>query len=181
METRDPRESREMTDRAVGRDVREVRDREVIDVRTPEERAALERDRAGDRDRSVADLVRELRDESSTLLRQEVALAKTEMSEKLNKAVRNTTAVAVGSAVLYGGFLMLLIAAGAALTLLIAEWGWEINSLWLGPLIVGVIAALIGYAMMQKGISTLKEESPVPEKTVQSLKEDKQWMQEKMK
>ena len=63
---------------------------------------------AGRDDRSIADLLRELRDESSTLLRQEVALAKTELSEKANVYTKNAGYVIGGGvAAALGGLLLL--------------------------------------------------------------------------
>jgi hypothetical protein len=50
---------------------------------------------------------------------------------------------------------------------------------WLAPGIVGLVVAGVGYALVQKAKSTLSRESLAPEKTIQSLKEDKQWTQEK--
>jgi len=135
-------------------------------------------DARGDaRDRSLGSLLKELRDESTTLMRQEVALAKTEMAEKAGTYARNAASVAVGAAVLYAGVWILLLGLTCALYFILVRLG--LSNLWSGVLafaIVGGGLALVGYVLMQKGISTLKNESPVPEKTIQSLKEDKQWL-----
>jgi hypothetical protein len=52
---------------------------------------------------------------------------------------------------------------------------------WLAALIVGVVVALIGYLMVQRGINGLKSTSLMPEKTLESIKEDKQWVQDQVK
>jgi hypothetical protein len=52
---------------------------------------------------------------------------------------------------------------------------------WLSPLIVGGLLAIVGYVFIQKGISTLKQETVVPERTVDSIKADKEWMEEKVR
>lgn len=133
-------------------------------------------------ERSVADLLRDLRDETVVLFRQEIALAKTEMHEKASKFSRNTMYVAMGGGVLGAGalFILLAVTAGLYAILLEAEVS-ALVALWVSPLVVGVAVAIIGYGLLKKGQHTLKEESFVPEKTVQSLKEDKEWTANKIR
>jgi xanthine/uracil permease len=130
----------------------------------------------------ITALLRQLRDETTTLLRQEVALAKTEMSEKAATYGRNTAYLAVGGAVAYAGALLLLAALSILVSWLFATYV-ELDT-WiaamLGPAIVGAIVAAIGYALIQKAIATIRSESPMPEKTIETLKEDKQWVQSKV-
>ena len=168
--------------RAVGRDLRAERiiERDVRDVRTPAERAALAAGRDGRDDRSIGDLIKELRDETTSLMRQELALAKTEMSEKAAKAGRNAAFATAGAVMIYLGALFGLLAASVGLALLLGALGLEWHAWWLAPLIVGVVVGLVGCAVTAKGVRTLKRQSLVPEKTVQSLQEDKQWLQEKV-
>jgi xanthine/uracil permease len=132
-------------------------------------------------EQSIASLLRQLRDDTTKLFRQEMALAKTEMSEKANRVSRNLAYLAVGGAVAYGGVILLLVAVAAFVAWLltladVSNW----VAAWLGLLIVGAVVAAIGYALVQKAINRLKAESPVPEKTVETLKEDKQWAQNKV-
>lgn len=128
-------------------------------------------------ERSIGQLLKELRDETTTLLRQEVALAKTELSEKAAAAGRNAASIAVGAAVATAGALVLLF--GLCTTL---YFGLDALGLpnWLSGLIafpvLGAVMALVGYTMIKKGANALKNLSPVPEQTVQTLKEDKQWL-----
>jgi hypothetical protein len=132
--------------------------------------------------RSLTGLVRELRDEAITLVRQEVALAKTEMSEKAARAARNSAYIGAGSFLAYAGLVILLLAAVVGLYLgLVAAGVAHATAGWLSPLIVGGVVALIGYIFVQKGISTLKRETVVPERTVDSIKADKEWMEEKVR
>jgi hypothetical protein len=68
--------------------------------------------RAASRDgRSMVELLKELRDETVTLMRQEVALAKVELSEKAVRYGRNIAYLAIGGLILYAGLLFLLAAA----------------------------------------------------------------------
>jgi hypothetical protein len=190
MDTRD--NTRSTSGSSAGRDDRfgVDDDRAVPDVRTAAERAAMRQTTytttttpAGNTsgsERSIADLIKELRDEATTLIRQEMALARTEMSEKAAKVGRNAAYTGVGAVLLHLGLLFALLAASVAMVLLLGHWGAGINAWWLGPLIVGAVVGIIGAVMTSKGISTLKRQSLTPDKTVQSLKEDKQWLQEKV-
>ena len=132
-------------------------------------------------ERSLKDLLKELRDESVYLFKQEIALAKTEMSEKASLAGRNAVYVGAGGFVVFTGAILLLHGVSIGLSMLLLEWGVDAEwSSWLGHLIVGAIVALVGYMMLQKGITTLKHETFVPERTVESLKEDKEWVKRKV-
>lgn len=177
MDTRDPKASAADA-HAVGRDYRD--ERRPADWGAADARPTAERTTARDSDgRSIGELLKELRDETSTLVRQELALAKAEMSEKAAKAARNAAYAGAGAVLAYLGLLFGLLAASVGLALLLASWGLEWHAWWLGPLIVGAVVGVVGCAMAAKGVHTLKQQSPVPEKTVQSLKEDKQWLQDK--
>jgi hypothetical protein len=131
--------------------------------------------------RTVVELLKELRDETTDLVRQEVALAKVEMSEKASRVTRNIVYLAAGAFILHGGFLILLMAASAGVYVgLVAAGLSHINAGWLAPLIIGAVFAIIGYAFVQKAISTLKNESIMPEETIASIGHTKDWAQEKV-
>lgn len=131
---------------------------------------------------SIAGLIRELRDETATLFRQEVELAKRETSEKVSRASRNAAYMATGGAVLFAGFLVLLWSATFAVAIGLSAAGLESEIVsWLAPLIVGLVVAMIGLSLVAKGKRTLREMSARPDRTVESLKENKQWFQNKMK
>lgn len=131
--------------------------------------------------RTVASLLKDLRDETTLLFRQEVALAKQEMSEKVARMARNTGYLIAGTVTVGGGVLMLLLAATAGLYVLLLMAGVDESiSLWLSPLIIGIVFAAIGYGLVQKAISTFQQGSLVPERTMRTIKEDKNWMKEKV-
>lgn len=130
--------------------------------------------------RSVADLVRDLRDEATLLARQQVELAKAEMTEKFSKWARNAAYIAVGGFIAYAGFLFLLLAATFGVLFGLIEGGMaDVHALWVAPLLVGVVVAVVGYIFVQKGISTLKRASAIPQRTRRTLREDKQWLEQK--
>ena len=130
--------------------------------------------------RSFVDLVRELRDESVTLVREEVALAKTEMGEKVSLVSRNAIMLVVGGAIAHLGLIFLLLAAADGLHAALIAADLPFHGDWLAPLIVGLVVGAIGLVMVMKAKSTLANTTVVPEKTVQTLKDDKQWIQEKV-
>jgi len=131
-------------------------------------------------ERSIGQLLKELTQESSTLLKQEVDLAKTEMSEKASRVGVNLGAVAVGGAVALLGAIGLLLFAVNALASLLSQLMSPGVAVWLAPLIVGGILAAIGYSLIKKALETLKHESLTPKRTTQSLQENKAWLKQKI-
>jgi preprotein translocase subunit SecF len=131
-------------------------------------------------ERSIGQLLKELTHESSTLLKQEVDLAKTEMSEKASRVGANLGEVAVGGAVALLGAIALVLAAVYGLGAILNNFLSPETASWLAPLIVGAILAVVGYSMIKKALETLKRESLTPEKTTQSLQENKEWLKQKI-
>lgn len=125
-------------------------------------------------DRSLGELFSELSRETSTLVRQEVALARTELTAKASQVGRDVGFLAMGGAVAYAGLLAII----AGIIILIGDL---IDNMWLSALIVGLIIAGIGYYLVQKGLSDLKNANLAPEQTIESLKENKEWVQEQTK
>lgn len=128
--------------------------------------------------RPISHIVRDLRDEATLLMRQQVELLKAEMTAKVSKWTRNAVYIAVGGFIAYAGFIFLLLAATAGVLFALIEAGvQQMHALWLAPLIVGFVVAIVGYIFVQKGISTLKRASAMPKRTARTLREDKQWLQ----
>jgi VIT1/CCC1 family predicted Fe2+/Mn2+ transporter len=120
-------------------------------------------------DRSLGELFAELAREVTALVRQEAALAKTELSEKAGRIGVNLASLAAGGAVAYAGFLAIL-AAIIALLVEAAGLSW-----WGAALLVGIVVAIVGGVLVMKGISALKSANLTPRETLESLKEDAQW------
>jgi len=131
-------------------------------------------------ERSIGQLLKELRDETTTLLRQEVDLAKTEMSEKASRTGRNLGSLALGGSVAFLGALALLAAVIYGLTSLLNQLMSVGVAIWLAPLIVGLVLAAIGYSLVQKALATLRQESLTPRRTTQTLQENKEWLKARM-
>ena len=131
-------------------------------------------------DRSLGQLLKELTSETTTLLKQEVDLAKTEMSEKASRVGTNLGSLAVGGGVALLGALALLAAAIYGLTSILDQFMSLGVAVWLAPLIIGLILAAVGYSLVKKALETLKRESLAPQKTTESLQENKEWLKQKI-
>jgi hypothetical protein len=118
-------------------------------------------------DRSIGELFAELSRETSTLVRQEVQLAKEEMSQKASRIGKDVGFLAAGGAVAYAGLLAII--AGVIFLLGLAI------PLWLSALLVGIVVAAVGYFLVRKGLDALKREDLTPQETINTLKEDKEW------
>ena len=122
-------------------------------------------------EKSLGELFADLARETSTLVRQEVDLAKTEMTQKAGRVGKDVGFLAIGGAIAYAGLLAIL----AAIIIGLADLGlpW-----WLSALLVGLVVAAIGYFLIQKGRNALKQEDLTPRQTIDTLKEDAEWMKE---
>ena len=94
-------------------------------------------------DRSLGELFGDLARETSVLVRQEVQLAKTEMTEKATAVGKDIGFLAVGGAVAYAGLLALIATVIVILGTVGLPW-------WLASLIVAVIVLAVGYFLVQK-------------------------------
>ncbi len=121
-------------------------------------------------ERSLSDLFTDLSREVSILIRQETTLAKTELTEKASSVGKDAGTIAVGGAIAYAGFLAIVAAVILVLSFVLP--------LWLSALIVGAVVASIGGVLIQKGRSGLKHADLAPEQTIETLKEDAQWMKD---
>jgi hypothetical protein len=119
-------------------------------------------------DRSLGELFSELGNETSALVRQEIALAKAELTQTATKAGKNAAYLAAGAAVGYAAFLALMAALVFALG--------EAMPLWAAALIVGVVFAVVAGIVIYEGINNLKRMNVAPRQTVETLKEDAQWL-----
>jgi hypothetical protein len=124
-------------------------------------------------ERSLGQLFGDLQRQLATLVRQEIDLARTEMTSKAKSAGRGVALVAAGGAALYAAFLGLM----AAIALGLATLGLD---LWLAALIVALVVGGVGAFLVYRGREDLQV-SPVPEKTLDTLKDDADWAKERVK
>ncbi len=125
-------------------------------------------------ERSLGQLFGDLTRQMTTLIRQEIDLARTEMTTKAGAAGRDAAMVGVGGALLYAGLLGLM----ATIVLGLIQAGLDP---WLAALIVAVVVAVVGGVLVQRGRSGLANASLAPERTVESVKEDADWAKERMR
>ena len=121
-------------------------------------------------ERSLGELFSELAQETSTLVRQEVNLAKTEMSQKASSAGKHVGVLAAGGALAYAGLLAILAGIIALLN--------DVMPLWVAALLVGIVVAVVGYLLVKRGLDALKREDFTPRETIETLKEDQEWAKE---
>ena len=122
-------------------------------------------------ERSFGELLGELSEDVSTLMRQEVRLARAEMSQTLNRATADLVKLGGGALVALAGGLTVV----AALVLGLIALGL---AAWVAALIVGALLGVIGYVMLGNGLKDLKRVDPVPHRTVDTLRDDLQWVKE---
>jgi len=126
------------------------------------------------RDRPTAELMRELTDQTTRLVRKEIALAKVELSEK-------GKSVGVGAG-MFGAAALLGVGAFGALTACLI---WALSTLldgWLAALIVAVVyAAIAGVLALRAKKQVQQATPPVPEQAVDSAKEDVEWVKTRAK
>ena len=123
--------------------------------------------------RSVAQLVQDVVRDLQEIVRSEINLAKAEVSEKTSRASK--VAGMFGGAAVAGllGAMALTAAIIAALSLVVA--------LWLSALIVAVVLLGAAGTMFLQGREKLRGLTPVPEQTVETLKEDVEWAKHRTK
>jgi putative superfamily III holin-X len=121
-------------------------------------------------EQSLGELLSDLTREITTLVRQEAALAKAEMSQKAARVGKELGFLAAGGAVAYAGLLAIL----AALIVMLDG----IMPLWASALLVGLMVGAIGVCLVWTGLNALKREDLAPRQTIETLKEDAQWARE---
>ena len=115
-------------------------------------------------DRSLGELFGDLAGQTGTLVREEVALAKAELTRTATQAGKDIGVLVVGGAVAYAGLLALLAAAILALATVLPAW--------FAALIVGLVVVGTGAAMLQRGRAGLGRIDVAPHQTIATLSAD---------
>ena len=119
-------------------------------------------------ERSLGDLFSELAAETGTLVRQEVALAQAEITTKATRVGKNVGFLAVGGAVAYAAMLAILAGVIIALSYFIPAW--------IAAIAVGLVVGGVAFFVISSALEQLKNTNLKPEETVESIKEDAQWL-----
>jgi MFS family permease len=121
------------------------------------------------RERPLGELVKQLATETSTLVKQEIDLAKAEMTEKGKKAGKGAGIFGAAGII---GFLAL----SALTACLIALLATALDHVWLAALIVALVYGAIAGVLALTGKKEVQEATPpAPEQTIETLKEDVEW------
>jgi uncharacterized membrane protein YqjE len=117
---------------------------------------------------SVGELIGNISNDLSQLFRQEVELAKVELKEEAAKAGK---AAGMLGAAGFAGYLVVILLTGALVAALsnVMDPGWA-------ALIVAVLWGIVGAVLYANGRKKLKTVDPTPRRTVDTLKEDAQWL-----
>lgn len=122
--------------------------------------------------KSLGELFSDLSGDLSSLMRKEVQLAKTEMSENISRTVKNAILLVVAAVFVVFALFALIVAAIYGLSTVVAPW--------LAALIVAGALLVIAGALAMIGLNALKKASLAPKETVRTLQEDVQWAKQQI-
>jgi hypothetical protein len=125
--------------------------------------------------RSVGTLPRELAEGSAALVRNEARLARLELTDVARGVGKGTVAVASGGVLALLGTLSVF----SGLILLVGDQ-WLRDRYWLAALIVTALAAGVAAWFAKRGLAMLSPRQLVPDQTVATLKEDKEWLKRRL-
>lgn len=119
-------------------------------------------------ERSLGDLFADLSQKTTLLIRQEVQLARTELSQKATQAGRAGAMLAAGGAVVNAALLTFT----ATIVLLLVQFGLDA---WAAAGLTAVLLAAVGFVLVRSGLKKLRQ--PIaPVETIDSIKETAQWL-----
>ena len=126
------------------------------------------------RDRSLGELLKQLSQETTQLVHQELELAKAELSQKGKQAGTG--------AGLFGGAGALGLAALGALTACFILALDAVMPAWLAALVVAVVYGVVAFVLVRQGQARIRRATPpVPEQTIETVKEDVEWAKTQMR
>jgi uncharacterized membrane protein YqjE len=124
----------------------------------------------GGDDRSIGEILAQLSQDTAEVVRREVRLAEAEMTQKAYRAGKNAGFVAAGGALAYAG----LLAVVAGVIMLFART----RRPWFSAFLVGISVAGAGALLALKGLDALRQEGVVPQETVETLEENREWLKD---
>ena len=126
--------------------------------------------------RGIGALLRDLADGGAALLRQELRLARVELTAIFKAVGAGTALTAIGAVLTVLGAFALLIG-----LIMLAGDQWLRDRYWLAALIGAVVAGGIATWMARRGAAHLSPRRLLPDETVETLKEDKEWLKRQLK
>jgi len=128
---------------------------------------------AGQDNRSLGELFADLARETSTLVRQELRQAGTEIGQRASGVGKDVGLLAVGAAVGYAAFLALIAAIIAGLVDIGLDW-------WLAALLVSIVLGMLAYVAIDRARAAISQADLLPRHTMDNLKEDQEWAKEQI-
>jgi len=126
--------------------------------------------------RSIGELLRDLAEGSATLMRGEVRLARIEIGAAVAGISKGTALMATGGVLAFLGALAVI----AGIVLLIGDQWLPADLYWVAALIVLVIAGAVAMWFAKRGTAMLAPSQLAPTETVTTLKEDKEWLKQRL-
>jgi uncharacterized membrane protein YqjE len=126
--------------------------------------------------RSIGTLLRDLVEESVSLVRDEVHLAKLEVTRAVAGIGRGTAYTAIGAVFVVLGVLALVV----GLVLLAGDQWIPADRYWLAAMLVMVITGVLTMWFARRGLALLSPSHLAPRETVTTLKEDKEWLKQRL-
>jgi len=126
-----------------------------------------------ERDGSVSQLISGIVGDAQVLVRQEIALARQEIGEEIGNAKQAGIKFGIAGGVLAIGGLLLILALAQGIAALLT---WPT---WAGYALVGTVLAIVGSILLSSAQKQLKDVRPIPEQTVETLKENVEWIKER--
>ena len=123
--------------------------------------------------RSISSVLRDIVQNVQEIVRSELRLAKTELGEKVTKAKAAIITLVIGATCAFFAAFYALLAAVYALMLVVPNWA--------AALIVAVVMGMAAGIFAASGRKRLSEVRPVPEQTVETMKENIQWAKQQTK
>jgi putative superfamily III holin-X len=124
-------------------------------------------------ERSIADVLQDILRNTQELFRSEIRLAKTEIREEATRAASSALWLAAGGVIVLSSWMLLLWTAAYALS--------AVMPMWAATLLTALVTAIIGAILIAVGLRTIKRIAPVPERTIDSLKENLEWIKQPTK
>lgn len=116
----------------------------------------------------LGELFSTLSSQASLLFRQELQLAQAEMTKKATRGSKNAAIIIFGGVLAHAALLTLVAMLVIALS--------QVMETWLAALIVGVGLAIVAALLIQHGVNKLKAIDPAPRQTIETMKENKEWL-----
>ena len=124
-------------------------------------------------ERSVSGVLQDILRNLQEMVRSEVRLAKVEMRGEVRQAVSSSVWIAAGAVGAVSAWIFLLWACVYALATRMPMWS--------ATLVVAVVVAVVAVVLIKEGIRRVKPIQPIPQRTVESVKENFEWMKQPTK